>query len=156
LAFIAGEFDMTFPYEVTIPLLKDVKAQAPQAICELRPTNVSNNLIVNRDAPPFDKAEIRQAMALALDRKAFIDILFEGQADIGGAMLPPPEGNWGMPKEMLQQLPGYGPDVAKNREQARELMRKAGYGADKRLPVKVATRNIAQYRDAAVILVDQL
>ena len=27
LAFIAGKFDMTFPTEVTIPLLKDVKAQ---------------------------------------------------------------------------------------------------------------------------------
>ena len=29
LAFIAGKFDMTFPTEVTIPLLKDVKSQAP-------------------------------------------------------------------------------------------------------------------------------
>jgi peptide/nickel transport system substrate-binding protein len=31
-------------------------------------------------------------MALALDRKAFIDILTEGRGKIGGAMLPPPEG----------------------------------------------------------------
>jgi peptide/nickel transport system substrate-binding protein len=31
LGFIAGKFDMTFPYEVTIPLLKDIKTQAPQA-----------------------------------------------------------------------------------------------------------------------------
>src|ERR1700722_14944218 len=29
LAFVAGKFDMTFPTEVTIPLLKDVKSQAP-------------------------------------------------------------------------------------------------------------------------------
>ena len=29
-------------------------------------------------------------------------------------------------------------------------------GPDKRLPVKVATRNIAQYRDPAVILIDQM
>src|ERR671931_1055349 len=43
LAFIAGKFDMTFPTEVTIPLLKDVKSQAPNAVCELRPTNVSTN-----------------------------------------------------------------------------------------------------------------
>ena len=27
------KFDMTFPYEVTFPLLKDIKAQAPQASC---------------------------------------------------------------------------------------------------------------------------
>jgi peptide/nickel transport system substrate-binding protein len=37
LAFIAGKFDMTFPYlTVTIPLLKDVKSRAPEAVCELR------------------------------------------------------------------------------------------------------------------------
>ena len=34
LAFVAGKFDMTFPYDVTVPLLKDIKSQAPQAICE--------------------------------------------------------------------------------------------------------------------------
>ena len=30
------------------------------------------------------------------------------------------------------------------------------YGPDHRLPVKVATRNIAQYRDPAIILIDQM
>ena len=37
LAFVAGEFDMTFPTDVTIPLLKDVTSQAPKAVCELAP-----------------------------------------------------------------------------------------------------------------------
>ena len=48
-----------------------------------------------------------------------------------------------MPPEMLQTLPGYDPDVAKNRAEAREIMEKLGYGPDKRLEVKVSTRNIA-------------
>jgi len=156
LAFIAGKFDMTFPTEVTNPLLKDIKAQAPQAICEMQPTNVATNLIVNREKPPFDNADVRLAMAMALDRKAFIDILFEGKADIGGTMQPPPEGFWGMPPDMLRTIPGYDPDVKKNREAARKLMAKAGYGPDKRLKIKVSTRNIAVYRDPAVILIDQL
>ena len=43
-------------------------------------------------------------------------------------MQPPPDGLWGMPPAMLQTLPGYGPDVAKNRAEARKLMEKAGYG----------------------------
>ena len=47
LAFVAGKFDMTFPTEVTIPLLKDLRAQAPKAICQVEPTNVSTNLIVS-------------------------------------------------------------------------------------------------------------
>src|SRR3546814_7842484 len=35
-------------------------------------------------------------------------------------------------------------------------MQEAGYGPDKRLSVKVSTRNIEIYRDPAVILIDQL
>jgi peptide/nickel transport system substrate-binding protein len=156
LAFVAGRLDMTFPTEVTVPLLKDVTSQAPQAICKLEPLNVSTNIILNRDTAPFNNPQIRRALALTLDRKAFVDILSEGKADIGASMLPPPEGVWGMPKEMLETIPGYGPDVAKNRAEARALMEKAGYGPDKRLSIKVSTRNLAVYRDPAVILIDQL
>ena len=71
-------------------------------------------------------------------------------------MQPPPEGVWGMPPEMIQTLFGYGPDVAKNRAEAREIMEKLGYGPDKRLAVTVTTRNVAAYRDPAVILISQL
>jgi peptide/nickel transport system substrate-binding protein len=147
---------MTFPTEVTIPLLKDVTSQAPQAICKLAPLNVSTNIILNRDVPPFNNPQIRRALALTLDRKSFVDILSEGKADIGASMLPPPEGVWGMPKAMLETIPGYSPDIAKNRAEARTLMEQAGYGPDKRLNIKVSTRNLAVYRDPAVILIDQL
>src|SRR5438552_17639800 len=109
LAFVAGNFDMTFPTEVSIPLVKDVKTQAPNAVCVVEPYNVSTNIIVNSSSPPFDNLDIRRAMALALDRKAFISILNEGQADIGGTMLPAPGGLWAMPKEMLETITGYGP-----------------------------------------------
>jgi len=61
-----------------------------------------------------------------------------------------------MPPEMLKTLPGYDPDVAKNRAEARTIVQKLGYGPDKRLAVTVSTRNIPPYRDAAVILIDQL
>jgi peptide/nickel transport system substrate-binding protein len=156
LGFTAGQFDMTWPYSVTVPLLKDVKSQAPQANCTLSTNNATTNLLVNRDAPPFDNPDLRKAMALAIDRKAFIEILTEGKGKIGGAMLPPPEGLWGMPPAMLATIPGYGPDVAKNRAEARKIMEKLGYGPDKHLEVKVSTRNVASYRDPAVILIDQL
>jgi peptide/nickel transport system substrate-binding protein len=156
LGFIAGQFDMTWPYSVTVPLLKDVKGQMPDVNCELHTSNATTNLLVNRDAPPFNNPDLRKAMALALDRKSFIEILSEGQAKIGGAMLPPPQGLWGMPPEMLKTIPGYGLDVAKNREEARKIMEKLGYGPDRHLAVTVSTRNVASYRDPAVILIDQL
>ncbi|HXE70243.1 MAG TPA: ABC transporter substrate-binding protein [Hyphomicrobiaceae bacterium] len=156
LGFVAGEFDMTFDRDVSVPLLKDVQAQAPRAICELGPTSVSTNLAVNAAAPPFDNAKIRKAMALALDRQAFIDILTEGKASKGAAMLPGPEGQWALPPEELAKLPGYGNDVQKNQQEARKIMTDLGYGPNKALKVKVSVRNIAIYRDPAVILIDQL
>ena len=155
LAFVAGKVDMTFPTEMTAALEKDIKAQDPSAICEIAPINVSTNLIVNREKPPFDNLELRKALALALDRKAFVDIIFQGQADAGGTLLPPPEGVWGMPLEMLKTIPGYG-DVHKDREQARAILAKFGYTASNPLKIKVSTRNLATYRDPAVVLIDQL
>jgi len=95
-------------------------------------------------------------MALRLDRKSFIDILSEHEDNIGGLMLPPPDGVWGMPAEMLKTLPGYDPDVAKSRAEARRLMEKAGYGSDKQLSIKVAARNLSEFRDTSVVLIDQL
>jgi peptide/nickel transport system substrate-binding protein len=156
LGFAAGKFDLTWPYDVAIPLLKDLKAQAPQAICEVAPLNAHRSLIVNSEVAPFDNPEIRRAMALSLDRKAFIDILDEGQGDIGGALPPPSAGVWGLPPELLTDLPGYGPDVEKRRSEARGIMAKLGFGPDHPLAVKVSSRNIPISRDPAIILIDQL
>src|SRR4029077_20742638 len=123
-----GKFDMTFPHSITQPLLNDVKSRLPQASCEMSALGLNRNLIVNRKKPPFDNADLRRAMALSLDRKAFIDIITEGHGDIGGVMQPPPEGLWGMPPEMLQGLPGYAADVEKRRGEARQIMQRLGYG----------------------------
>ena len=147
---------MTFPYSLEVPLLKDVKNQMPEAICELAPLGISRSLIVNRDKPPFDNPDLRQAMALSLDRQAFINIITEGQGDIGGAMQPPPEGLWGMPPDVLKTLPGYDTDIENNRAQARQLMHKLGYGPADQLKIKLSVRDLPFLRDPAVILIDQL
>ena len=156
LGFVAGTFDMTYPTDVLVPLLRDIKKQDPEAICELRRTNVDTNLIINRDVAPFDNPDIRRALALTIDRKAFNDILNEGQGRIGASMLPGPEGVWGMPDEVLHTLTGYGPDVAKNRTEARAIMTKLGYGPDNMLKTKIFTRTINTFRDPALIMNDQL
>jgi len=147
---------MTFGYSVTAPLLKDVSQQMPEAICELTPIGVNRSLIVNRDKPPFDNPDLRRAMALSLDRQAFVDIITAGHGDIGGVMQPLPEGLWGMPPEMLKTLPGYDPNVQKNRTQARQIMEKLGYGPENRLKVKVSMRDLPFFRDPTVLMIDQL
>ena len=156
LALGAKKFDRTGPGFIAPALLKEIQGAAPEMECRIDSWNTSRSLITNRNAPPFDNPELRKAIALALDRKQFIDTIGEGHGDIGPTMQPAPEGVWGMPPEVIQTLFGYGPDVAKNRTEARGIMEKLGYGPDKRLAVTVTTRNVAAYRDPAVILISQL
>jgi peptide/nickel transport system substrate-binding protein len=156
LAFVADKFDMTFPNEISIPLLKDLQTQAPEAICQITPSSEAVAIVANRTVPPFDNPDVRQAMALTVDRKSFIDILDQGAGTVGGSMQPPPEGYWGMPPEQLADLPGYGGDVAANREKARAIMRRLGYGPDNKLPFKLSVRNLAVYRDPGTLLLDQM
>jgi peptide/nickel transport system substrate-binding protein len=156
LAFYAGKFDMNTPYGVSQPTLKDFREQAPQAICEMTAVNVPRTMLINPHKPPFDNPDLRRAMTLAIDRNAFVDIITNGVGHIGGTMQPPPEGVWGMPPDMLRSLPGYDPDVAKNRVEARAIMEKLGYGPNHRLETKLSTRNIPAWRDPAVLLGSQL
>src|SRR3984885_386886 len=86
MAFIAGQVDMAWPYSIGFPVLNDVKAQAPTAICEATAINGARNVLINATVPPFDNKLLRRAIALALDRRAFIDILGNGHGDIGTAM----------------------------------------------------------------------
>ena len=140
----------------TIPLLKDLKSQAPQAVCDVVMDNNSRDLLINRAVPPFDKLELRQAMALSLDRQAFIDILAEGQGAVGGAVLPPPDGVWGMPPKSCTRCPATARTWRRTGRRAARLMRKLGYGPDNRLAVKLSTRNVPGYRDAAIVAISQL
>src|SRR5215213_4092938 len=154
LSFLAGNEDVYFG--VTMPQLKDVKRQMPQAICDTFISSVARNMLINREAPPFDNAQLRRAIALTIDRQAYVDIIADGQGAIGGVMQPPPEGIWGMPPYVMRNLPGYDPDIAASRAQARQIMETLGYGPNNRLKVTLATRNIPAYRDPAVILISQL
>jgi peptide/nickel transport system substrate-binding protein len=156
LAFISGSVDMTSWYFLQIPVVLDINKQIGQEVCRIAPSNVLRSVIINREVAPFGNPDLRRAIALTLDRQAFIDTLTQGKGDIGGALLAPPEGVWGMPPEMVRSLPGYGPDVAANRAEARKLMEKLGYGPNNRLSTKVSTRNIPPYRDPAVLLIDQM
>jgi hypothetical protein len=48
--------------------------------------------------PPFDNRVLRRVMQLSLDHKSSIDILGEGQYDIGAVLQLPAERIWGIPQ----------------------------------------------------------
>jgi ABC-type transport system substrate-binding protein len=69
-----------------MPLLRDIKSQVADAICTVTIDDGARNLIINPARPPFDNPELRRALSLTLDRKAFVDILVDGQGLVGGVM----------------------------------------------------------------------
>lgn len=73
-------------------------------------------LAINSQHPPFDKAEVRQAVNLAFDKDSYLKAVFEGTAEAANGPYPP--NTWSYAKD----LPGYKPDVAK----AKALLAKAG------------------------------
>jgi peptide/nickel transport system substrate-binding protein len=61
-----------------------------------------------------------------------------------------------MPPDLLKTLPGYDPRCGKEPGSGARIDENLGYGSDKHLAVTVSTRNLAPYRDPAVIFIDQL
>jgi peptide/nickel transport system substrate-binding protein len=98
LAFVSGKVDMIHPYTLTVPLLKDIESQAPQALCELVPQNISWDLLVNRTKPPFDNPDLRRAMALSLDRRALSTSWQRGRATSVERCCRPPKGGGACPR----------------------------------------------------------
>ena len=157
LGFVSGKFDMTFPTEVSIPLLKDVKSQAPNAVCVVEPINVSH--------------QHHRQLVLAAVRQSRHPPRAGAGARPQGVHLDPVRGPGryrrhhaagagravgACRRKCWRRSRATAPTSNANREEARKLMQKAGYGPDKHLAVKVSTRNIPVYRDPAVILIDQL
>jgi len=156
LSFVTGQFDMTGPGDVSAPILKDINAQAPKAICESTGNNVTSVLMVNHKSPLLQDAKIRRAISLALDRNAFVQAQ-QGHGRLGGIMMSPPHGIWGLSPEQLGTVPGYGKDVTKNRAEARKLMEEAGYGPNNKMKLTYLVRmSIPSYMLGASIVADQL
>ena len=99
------------------------------------------------DQEPTSKPEVRQAIALALDRPAILQIAGSGLGQRLG-VLPPGLKAWALP---WQELPNQQRDVAK----AKQLLQKAGYAG--RVPMKI--RNIVGFPALAAalpVIVDNL
>ena len=96
-------------------------------------------------------------MALALDRKAFIDILSGGKANISGVDAAAAGGRLGHAAGgAARRCPATPPTSRRAGPRRARSWRSLGYSETKPLKIKVSTRNIAVYRDPAVILIDQL
>ena len=156
LSFMAGQFDISGHGNVNTNSLKDIRAQIPKAICETGANNVTSVLMINHKVPPFDNLKVRRAISLALDRREFVKAT-QGNGRLGGFMMSPPYGVWGLTPEQLEAVPGFGKDVERNRAEARKLMAEAGYGPNNKLKTTYMVRlSSPDWLTGASIIADQL
>ena len=157
LAFQAGEFDMSGSSTVLNLLqMKEVQTKAPNTVCSTTGSLVTGVVLINHKVAPFDNPNVRRAVALALDREAFVKS-HHGGSRIGGIMMSAPYGSWGLTSEQLANIPGYGKDVDKNRAEARKLMEEAGYGPKNTLKVPILVRSTSPaFVAGATLTSDQL
>ncbi|MBI4498090.1 MAG: ABC transporter substrate-binding protein [Chloroflexi bacterium] len=109
-------------------------------------------LVLNTQRPPFDNVRVREAISLAIDRDAAIKVLIEGDGDVGGYM--PATGVWGLPREELEKIPGYGRDKAANLARAKQLLADAGFPDG--FKTTITPRTSQSWIDWAVLAKDQL
>jgi peptide/nickel transport system substrate-binding protein len=91
--------------------------QDPNLQLFTRPSNNVGYLAFNTEKKPFDNVKVRQAINMAIDKKALIDAFYNGMAVPGVTPLPP--SMWGNDTSIQ--------DYSYNVEQAKKLLAEAGY-----------------------------
>ncbi len=134
-----AEFSSALSFQVAKGIQSLVALQAPSTRWEV--------LDLAGDQEPTSKSEVRQAIALAIDRSAVLQIAGSGLGRRLG-VLPPALKYWALP---WQELPNQQRDLAK----ARQLLQRAGYTG--RVSLKI--RNIVGFPAlgaALPVIVDNL
>ena len=96
-------------------------------------TNFSINSLHINQRPPWTDPKVREALSLALDRQAIVDIWLRGRGGAFPAPLLSPErgGQWGIPAEQMKTRPGFRPDKTADLARAKALLAEAGVDPSK-------------------------
>lgn len=129
------------------PASVGLAARSPGVKVITQPTTDYYLLGINCKKAPFDNPKVRQALSLAVDRKAVLDAVLFGEGQVTGPIVPT-LGNWSTP---VDQLPLYKPDQAK----AKQLLAEAGVGTGLTMSI-LASPLYPQFISIALVLQRQL
>jgi peptide/nickel transport system substrate-binding protein len=131
-----------------------VAALGPKITVQESPWDCTLFVSMHHDKKPFDDKRVRRALSLALDRYEASKNLSKIAIvrDVAGVQVPGTP--YATPPEELEKLVGYGKDTAKNRAEARRLLKEAGVPDGFAFTFK--NRGIPQpYEPLGIWLIDQ-
>ncbi|HUP48239.1 MAG TPA: ABC transporter substrate-binding protein [Thermoanaerobaculia bacterium] len=116
-AFLRGELDIA--HGIPLPVIKEIRGDARYAPYLLQTIQLHTSYFAfDTSTPPFNRAEVRQAVHYAIDRQRINERVFAGLGVLAHGLLPP-------------GLLGYDPNLrgqGHDPERARSLLRQAGHG----------------------------
>ena len=148
-----GQFDAEF--RGRSPKERDQLVAAMKEKVTVQEGPWTTNLLIafNTQKKPFDDIRVRRALTMAIDRWGGSEPLSKISMlkFVGGFMRP--GSDYAIPPQELEKLPGYSRAIAKQREEAKRLLKEAGV---ENLKINFVNRNIAEpYTPAGIYVVDQ-
>jgi len=130
-----------------------LESMNPDIVFQSGPFNITNFLTFNMAKPPFDDAKVRQALNLAISRVEGNQVL-PRISTLNGYGLYLPAGSMAeLSDDELAALPGFSPDVATQRAEAKRLLEESGHAG---LKLTLLNRNLRQpWEPFGVFLLDQ-
>ena len=132
-------------YVQALSTIDQLKAAKDKVSVFEGPSFASDAIVLSNLKGALKDVRVRQALSLAIDRKAYIQNVYHGAAQLPRTLANP--GTWGYGKDVFQadwdKLPDPNPDIAK----AKDLMKQAG-AAGKTITLGMTTE-VAQLNTAA-------
>ncbi|MDP2952768.1 MAG: ABC transporter substrate-binding protein, partial [Chloroflexota bacterium] len=107
-ALRTGQLDYIHAYPAITPVEAEIIERDKLPIVVQTTPGLGFRIILpNFKVKPWDDARVRKAVSIAIDRRGSIQIVEKGWGVAGGPLPPPPGGQWSLPADEINKLPGY-------------------------------------------------